>query len=293
MAVLHPTVGQETLEATPGRVLKFVLAVSRYPSIRRRLMRRGYNKAAQDRAYNLLSRLGHFETTTSPDQSDPEVKSALSVLNHSDEDALKLTGSALRYKYPEQHEYMVNGLEGSTDEGKASQNIATILERITKLESGQSPEPTRAKAKEALEAMADKGLDEVWRRKYTALCETVRAVPDDSETREALLARERERQSLLLETRAFFEEWADTARVEFKGRRNLIRLGLARARRNEGSDDEGPDFIEDDGDDDDDDGSGSGGGAGGGGTGGGGAAGGTTSGTRSGGDAPSGGQLFP
>src|SRR5690606_10885069 len=166
MAVLYPEVGQETLEATPARLLKFLIAISKYQNIRVRMMRRGYRESHQDHAYVLLRKLGKFyETPALQMHTDPQVKSAMSEINRGDEEALTLIGSALRYRYPEQLEYMRSGLQPSTDEGKASQNIATILARLQALQSGQSPEPTRAKAQEALEAMAEKGLDEVWRDK--------------------------------------------------------------------------------------------------------------------------------
>ena len=36
-------------------------------------------------------------------------------------------------------------------------------------------------AQEIAKFAAEKGLDEVWRDKFTALCEIVRAVPDDAD----------------------------------------------------------------------------------------------------------------
>lgn len=236
MALLEPQVGQETLEQTPERLLRFLLAVSRYPNIRRRLRTRGYGPAQHQRAYRVLEELGAYDDDTNAAQSDPDVKGALQTLNELDEETLTLVGAALRYKFPLHHAFMLEGLSSSTDAGQAAKTIGALLDRMTRLESGEVDEALKADASAALQAMADKGLDAGWRERIGQVRDLLRTLPEEEVTEEQLQQREQARMDKLLEVRALFEEWADTARVEFKGRRDLIRLGLARLRRdNSGS----------------------------------------------------------
>jgi hypothetical protein len=230
---LQPQVGLETLEGTPERLLRFLLAVSRYPNIRRRLRTRGYGREQHEVGHQLLKDLGEYDETPRVDLSDASVRAALQELNATDEDALTLIGAALRYRLPEHHAFMVEGLASSRDEGEAATTIAAVLDRMGRLEAGNVEEELKAGASVALEAMADKGLDGGWREHFAELCAKLETLPDEEVTVEQLEAREQARVEKLLEIRAFFEEWSETARVEFKGRRELIRLGLAQLRRSD------------------------------------------------------------
>ncbi len=231
MTVSEPQVGEGTLEATPERLLHFILAVARYPNIRRRLRTRGYGAQQHRRGYQLLEDLGTYGEGSEIEGSDPDVKSALQELNQQDEDAVALAGAALRYKYPLHHTFVLNGLVASTDAAEAATTLGSLVDRVRRLKSGDVSPELEADAAEAVAAMAAKGLDAGWLERIEERLERLRQLPDEKVTLEQLQAKERARAEKLLELRAFFEEWADTARVEFKGRRDLIRLGLARLRR--------------------------------------------------------------
>lgn len=236
MALLEPQVGQETLEQTPERLLRFLLAISRYPNIRRRLRTRGYGRQQHQLAYRVLEELGAYDEDSQVDSSDPDVKAALQTLNELDEETLTLVAAALRYKLPLHHAFMLDGLASSTDAGQAAKTIGALLDRMARLESGKVDEALKADAAAALQAMSEKGLDASWRQRVGQVRDLLRTLPEEEVTEEQLKQREQARMNKLLEVRALFEEWADTARVEFKGRRDLIRLGLASLRRgNNGS----------------------------------------------------------
>ncbi len=236
MSSAQPQVGPETLEGTPERLLHFLLAIARYPTIRRRMRRRGYGTVQHRQGYRLLGELGEYDEPTTPDRSDPGVKHALQQLNAADEDALALAGAALRYKFPAHHDFVLEGLSSSREEGEAANTMGTLLDRMNSLEAGDVPKKLQAEAGAALEAMAQKGLNSEWREQFGEFFETVRTLPDEGVTTEELEAGEKARRAKLLEIRAFFEEWTDTARVEFKARRQLIRLGLAQLRRSDSGD---------------------------------------------------------
>lgn len=70
---------------------------------------------------------------------------------------------------------------GRVREQEAASTIGTLLDRINMLDQGEGPEPTRAQGKQALQAIAEKGLDAGWRSRMDALVKTIRSIPDDEE----------------------------------------------------------------------------------------------------------------
>lgn len=219
-------VTQETLDATPGRAMKFLYAVGTVPEIRAALALRGYTQREHDQGWSLLhAACGYSPQADFGIQTDPKVLAAVNELDAWDEDGFRIVGAALTHHHPAQAATVLAGIGPST--GVASVlGVKTLLDRLDAL--GRSKDKSD---EAAMKTLAQRGITESERKRLRALVDiaekgTSEAPPD----RSAAVRADAERQKALIGLRAWFVDWSDMAHSVIKRRDRLIRLGLAKRR---------------------------------------------------------------
>lgn len=200
----------ETLEATPERVFRFLLGMSRSASIRQTLGKRGLDARERQHALRLLERVVSVELE---DEEDEGLEGVIQTLDDWDDEGYELVRVVLT-RFPEVRERLLDGLTPQT--GTASVlGVATLLERLTALEGTEE-------GRTVLAHLASRGVDEALRQRLAGLVKAAQSIPDvaPSDAAEAY-------EAALVELRAWYEEWSGLARLVIKRRDHLVRLGLA------------------------------------------------------------------
>jgi hypothetical protein len=223
----NPTVTQETLDATPERVVQFLRAVGTVPAVRASLAARGYTPKEHDRGWQLLHAASGYDGASSADfgtEVDPVVQGAIAALDAWDEDGFRIVRAALTHRHPEQAKAVLAGL-GASAGGGAVVAAAQLLDRLDALAKSKA-----AGDAAAVKTLAARGVTADERKRLRGLVQiaqkgtSVAVAAPDPKAR----AKEAERQKALVDLRAWYEEWSEMARAIIKRRDRLIRLGLAK-----------------------------------------------------------------
>jgi hypothetical protein len=104
-------------------------------------------------------------------------------------------------------------------------SVSTFLDRLDALESGADRKASRKKDHAALAMLAERGLTTAVRKHMRDLVALVRegAAPATPDTGTA-----KQQRDDLVALRAWYLDWAETARTAITRRDHLIRLGLAK-----------------------------------------------------------------
>ena len=219
------TVGQETLDATPMRLVQFLRGVGTLRAVREALRPVGYTSEEHARGWQLLHDCSGFVAET---VDDGEVTAAIEAIDAWDEPTFTVAEAALRHRHPMQHAFVFHDL-GPSQGVNAVVGAHTFLSRLDALESSPERAATRAADHAALATLAARGVTPDERRRVWALVRTAEELHDDTGAAAAdLSATELGRR--LREARAFYEEWSTIARTRVTRRDHLIRLGLAERR---------------------------------------------------------------
>ncbi|MBX3212383.1 MAG: hypothetical protein KF850_10150 [Labilithrix sp.] len=227
MPAREPTVTQETLETTPGRAITLLRALGTVPVLRRALEVRGYSPDEHRRGWALLQAASGYDGSGEPAgfnaRVDRAVRDAIAEIDAWDEDGFRIVRAAFGRLHPEHAKTVLAGLSPSTG-AAALLGVETLLDRIDALAKSKSAED-----RAAIATLDARGLDEAERKRLRALVKVAKdgTSRDDSPAEEAVRMA-RERQTALVELRAWYEDWSEMARVVFKRRDHLIRLGLAK-----------------------------------------------------------------
>lgn len=225
-AITPPTVGQETLDATPERAIKFLRGVGTVPAIRSALAARGYTQDEHDRGWELLhaaSGYGHQPDFGSA--VDPAVHNAIATLDAWDEDGFRIVRAALGRLHPEQAKTVLDGLGPSTGPA-AVVGVKLLLDRLDALAKSKA-----AGDHAALKTLVARGIGDEERKRLrgvVAVAEKGTAVKAPAPSEAARSAKVAERQQALCDLRSWYDDWAEMARASIKRRDRLIRLGLAK-----------------------------------------------------------------
>ena len=213
------SVAEETLEATPARVLTFLRAVGTSDPIRFALSGVGYDDAEHARGWSLLhSAAGFTPPATAAPSPDGEVVAAIAALDASDERLHRIVDASLRHHYPALRDQLIADLKPGRG-GESVLYVGTLLARLAKL-SGPD-------GKAALERLARRSLTPTYRADLAALVKTAERFT----TPTAAPATDSSQHDALRALRAWFEEWSELARGEVSRKDYLLRLGLARRKR--------------------------------------------------------------
>lgn len=237
------TYSRQILEEAPARVLQFLGGVGTSPFIRAALGHFGYSDRDHQEGWSLLHRASGYQVTTAEPPSDRTAADAIAELDAWDEPNFRLARAALSRRHPEQAEFLFTGLVAAAG-AAAVLSVKVFLDRLDALAGVAEGRDHRVKGLKqadaaALKTLAGRGITAEERARLRRLIAEAergeKAAPpsardtDDAEIRlEALAA-----------LRAWFDEWAETARVVIKRRDQLIRLGLAKRRA--GTTEEDPD----------------------------------------------------
>jgi hypothetical protein len=106
--------------------------------------------------------------------------------------------------------------------------VATFLARVEALESGSDParHATKKEDKKAVALLANRGLDKAERARLKALVD-VALGPTEPLPEAPAPAAKTSRRDALIKLRAWYDEWAATAKAVVDKRGYRIRLGLA------------------------------------------------------------------
>jgi hypothetical protein len=239
---------EQVLEETPSRVTRFISGIGGNAVIRTLMERGGMTDADIEEGTRLLTAclaMPPVEATRHDSVSAQQQRQAVATLDAWDEPNLARYKAALDRRFPTVSERMFHELGAATG-AAAVQGVATFLLRVdgcehvacggnaavardvamaAELFQGVSAEACRG----AIELLGQRGLDRNERRRLAELVgvalgntETIELQPPAEQAR---LNRRRAAQRAL---RAWFEEWATTARAVLSRRDHLIRLGLAK-----------------------------------------------------------------
>ena len=238
-------VSRWTLERLPGRVLKFLSALGRYPEIRALLVVRGYTEAEHELGWSLLHRASHFQAAPGTPQAgaDPAVTEAIATLDNWDEPNFATILAILRRFFPEVAKFVFEGLKPAQG-AAAVLSVKTFLDRIQQLTDGKERAASRKQDHAALALLAKRGYpDSEWAR-LAGLVKTAEkgAKPDAEQVAaaeeqvaaggvEAEPALDPAEEKTLLELHGWYEDWSTVAGNHITRKRYLIALGLASPRK--------------------------------------------------------------
>jgi hypothetical protein len=227
--------GKTVLAETPARVLKFLGAVSKSPPIYKALVGHGYTRSDHQEGWQLLLRAaGYYRLPPLlPDGDGPGV-AALKQLDDWAGTRIRLLRVALGRRYPEQAAVLFAGQAHADSMRRRSGGsvlaVQLLLDRVDALEKGAKRKGTLEGDRAALAILAQRGLTQEERSRLRGLIELVktggRALAGPAGEVEGTEEEGDEEQDLR-KLRAWYEEWAATARVAIQRRDYLIQLGLA------------------------------------------------------------------
>lgn len=241
------TYSRQVLQEAPGRVLQLLAGVGTSALIRGALGKMGYTDKDHQEGWSLLHRASGYQAPIDEPVLDRAAADAIAELDAWDEPSFRLARAALSRRYPEQAEFLFQGLEPAAGPA-AVLSVKTFLDRLDALAGEAKGRDHSDKARKQADAAAVLVLAS---RRITAeerarLRRLIQAAEQGTrpDSRLEKLAAEAEAQAearlqALVDLRAWYDEWSETARVVIKRRDQLIRLGLAK-RRTGGEDDPEP-----------------------------------------------------
>lgn len=226
---------RSTLEATYGRASTFLRGVGTTEAIRARLAAHGYDEQEHERGWSLVHAAAGYELRGEGAKTptvDAGVSQAIAELDAWDEHGLRLIRAALTRLHPEVLDFVLDGLEPATGIA-AVIGVKALLDRLDALQRAPERKATRKEDAAALETLAKRGVDANERARLRALVERAEGYvgPDDgADAKAARKEREAKNLQALKDLRAWYEDWAEMARLLISRRDHLIRLGLAKRR---------------------------------------------------------------
>lgn len=215
---------RQTLDAIPGRVTTFLLAIARYPVIAAILALRGYAAAAHDYAWSRLALLGALPKPDKPG-ADTAVRDALVELDAWDEPHFQAIRAILEFGAPTVVEELFRDLV-ATQGPKAAVGVGTLLDRLDAMEAGK---PEEVAAIELLAAHAYTKAERLRLRKLVNLTKGFTPAPSVSDE---------ERETILVELYRWHAMWSTIAHNHVTRRDHLIALGIASRRKGAAAEEE-------------------------------------------------------
>jgi hypothetical protein len=220
---------QEVLELTPARVTKFLQGIGALPVVRTLLAQNGMTDTEIKEGRALLLKCLAEPLDVAPEiqtESAATQRAAVAELDQWDEPNYARYGATLRRHHRSAYDYVFRDLKAASGP-LAVQGVATFLARIEALASGSDPSRSEMKKAdgEAVSLLESRGLTVPERKRLKKLVDI--ALGPTASLEELPKAGVSQRLLVLNELRAWYDEWATTARAVIKKRSDLIRLGLA------------------------------------------------------------------
>lgn len=217
-----------TLEDTPRRALELVRGIGGSPAIMRLMSGAGYTLAAHEEGQRLLANVvgfiqepRAFQTVT----SSMHMEATRELVTWNRTVFRRLRAALLRF-FPERANALFANLELSSDVD-APLAAKIFLDRVAAIE--KQSQSARGDGRALLEMLGERGFGSKEKSRLRKLIDTAQApapeVVDVAE--EDTTAKREERVGLLRELRAWYDDWAETARTVLVRRDYAIRVGLA------------------------------------------------------------------
>jgi len=239
------TYARQTLEETPERMLSLLSAIGTVPTIRAALTKRGYTADDHEQGWKLLHKASGYLGPAAEPKVDRTANDALAAVDAWDEPHFRLARATLERRYPDQAAFVFADLSAQTGPS-ALLSVGTFLDRLDALERKLPGRELKEKAADKAQEKADKaalatlelrGITAAERSRLRGLIKVAQTgtAPDPGAEKAAAeaAAQAAERLKNLAELRAFYDEWAEIARIVITRRDYLIRLGLAKRKSGE------------------------------------------------------------
>jgi hypothetical protein len=224
-------VSRQVLEETPGRAITLLRALGTSPAIRALLAANGYTPKDHEEGWNLLHKVsGYVPGEAGPVDDDTKARDAITELDAWDEQGFQRAHAALTRLHPAQDRYIFDGLAPAKGP-EAVLRVALFLDRLDALEGGPDRKATRKADRAALETLETRGITKAERTRLRALVGVAQSSPRLPIIASTAASSVEKRTEALRELRAWYNDWASTARAVVTRRDYLIRLGLARRKR--------------------------------------------------------------
>jgi hypothetical protein len=229
-------VSSRTLEETPARAIPFLRALATNVNIRAIMMSAGYTDADQSRGWELVFTASGYARPEPSVTDDQVARDAIAEVDNTEEPLFRRTRAAFDRLHPEQSAFVFNGLETTTGPA-AIVTMTTYLDRIDALESSPERAATREADHAALQTLEQRGIGKAERARLRHLLGVARGIVAPVTLPVAPSTEDRDQ--ALRELRAWYVDWAETARAVIRRRDHLILMGLAhRKPRGAGAEDE-------------------------------------------------------
>ena len=238
---------RQTLDEAPSRVLAFLAGIGTSASLRTLLASYGYTAAEHQEGWKLLHAATGYEAPPATPPEDRAAADALAAIDAWDEPTFRLARASLSRRFPEQAAFVFAELAPQSGAG-ALLSVRTFLDRLDVLEGrlpGRAKKGAPQKADlEALRVLGERGITAEERARLRKLLATAESgSPPAADAKKAAAearAQDGRQEAALVALRAWFDEWAEVARVVVTRRDYLIRLGLAQRRSPSRGEEPGP-----------------------------------------------------
>jgi hypothetical protein len=234
MITAFDKVSTATLEDTPRRALELIRGIGGSPDVMRALSSAGYTPRDHDEGIRLLNGVLSYVARPLPvrlsravsasSAPTPSFGAAVKEIKRWVKTDFRRIRVGLRRFFPEQADYLFSGLDVSEMlDAVALSEI--FLQRITALTTSAERKTTRKTDRAALAMIEARGITRTSLEHLRARVMEAHATPDvpvEPPTPEA-----DGRLEALTALRAWYVDWAETARIVLSRRDHLIRLGLA------------------------------------------------------------------
>lgn len=221
---------KRVLAATPQKALAFLRAASTKAEIRAALFAAGYSNAEQTLGWQLLQKASGYVPGVGSITDDGAARKAIAELDAWDEPGFARVGAALKRLHPEQYAFVFAGLEPARGAG-AVLSVATLLDRLDQLSAAPERKAARKADGAALATLESRGITAELRAQLRELIKTAQSAATPEL---ALDPSAEERDAAMVELRAWYEDWSQTARAVITRKDYLVMLGLSRRRRSSG-----------------------------------------------------------
>lgn len=225
---------KRVLAATPAKALTFLRAAATKVEIRAALFSAGYSTEEQELGWTLLQRASGYVPGVASQSDDTRARAALAEIDAWDEPGFRRINAALLRLHPDQHAFVFSGLESARGAGSVL-GVSTLLDRLDQLENADERAATREADRAAIATLASRGITAEVRQHLRELIATAQTAappvfPSDPSVQD--------RDQALLELRAWYKDWSETARAVIRRKDYLVMLGLSKRRANRGEPEE-------------------------------------------------------
>jgi hypothetical protein len=217
-----------TLEDTPPRALEFLRGVGASPEILRLLSKAGYTKKVHEEGLQLLTSIVSLPREKGAFHSVSAIYEAAvkEVTTWQKKDLRRIKATVTRF-HPAEAEYLFSNLDFSPGVD-AVLMVSIFLDRLASLANDPDRKATRKADHAVLETIKERGVTDPEIKHLRGLVKEAQTTPVPDVVAPAETDA---RVEALRALRAWYTDWAETARTVLTRRDHLIRVGLATRKR--------------------------------------------------------------